>query len=140
MDLFSPGSGDQVHDFTPGIAPSGLFWTISVPDGAFSANAQTASLHLADVPIVDSFQFLGPDQIPARVSLDITWTAAGSMRHLQPGSSDPTDPTNLRGQFLTASATGTFSGSNSQGFSFSGSAAEGPFSEIGTESNGSFVR
>jgi hypothetical protein len=24
--------GDQIHDFNPGIAPSGLFWTVRLPD------------------------------------------------------------------------------------------------------------
>ena len=31
--------GDQVHDFEPGIAPSGLFWTIPIPGDAIDVRA-----------------------------------------------------------------------------------------------------
>ena len=145
MDLFDPSSGDQVHDFNADIADNGLFWTIPVPDDALtvSKNLKTAHLHLEDVAIVDSFVFLGEDSVPATVSLDVTFTGSGPRHHYKPGSDDPTDPTFFDGKFRDAVATGTFSGSNSDGFSFTsdpGATSEGVFGEIGTESNGSFLK
>ena len=93
--------------------------------------------------IIDSFVFLGEDSVPATVSFDITWTGSGQRHHYKPGSDDPTDPTNFNGKFRDAVATGTFSGSNSDGFSFTsdpGATSAGLFAEIGTESNGSFLK
>ena len=76
MDLYDPSSGEQVHDFNADIAENGLFWTIQVPDSALtiSKNGKTATLHMEDVSIIDSFVFLGEDSVPATVSFDITWT------------------------------------------------------------------
>ena len=97
-------------------------------------------LKLDDLDVVDSFTFLGPVEIPAMVSLDVTFVPTGKMRHIRPASSDPTDPHNWAGQFRDALATGTFSGSGG-GFSFSGSGTSASvFAEMGTQHNGFFVR
>lgn len=93
--------------------------------------------------MVDSHVIFGEDEVPAKVSFDVTWTGFGPQNRYKPGSRDPTDPTYFRGQFRGAVATGTFSGSNSEGFSFSsdpGATSAGVFAEIGTESNGSFLK
>lgn len=98
-------------------------------------------LTLENVDVVDSFTFLGPVEIPAIVSLDVTFEPTGNVRHIRPTSSDPADPHNWAGEFRNALATGTFSGSNSGGFSFTGSGTSTPiFAEMGTERNGFFVR
>jgi len=97
---------------------------------------------MEDVQIVDSFQFLGENSVPATVSFDLTWTASGRRHHYKPGSSDPTDPTFFDGKFRNAAVTGAFSGSNADGFTFTsdpGVTVEGSFAELGTESNGSFI-
>lgn len=107
-----------------------------------SKNLKSATLHLEDVSVIDSFVFLGENSVPATVSLDVTWTLSGPRHHYKPGSDDPTDPTNFNGKFREGVATGTFSGSNTDGFVFTadpGSTSEGVFAEAGTESNGSFV-
>jgi hypothetical protein len=122
-----------------------LFWTLRVPDSAltFSRNLKTAHLHVEDMPVVDSFTFLGENSVPATVSFDMTWKAVGKRSHFKPGSNDPTDPTNFDGKFRQAVATGTFSGSNADGFSFTsdpGASSEGIFAEIGIERNGSFLK
>jgi hypothetical protein len=133
-----------VHDFNADIADSGLFWTIQIPDQALlvSKNGKSATLHLEDVSVIDSFVFLGENSVPATVTFDITWTGSGARHHFKPGSDDPTDPTNFNGKFRFGVATGTFSGSNSDAFSFTsdpGASSEGVFAEIGTESNGLFI-
>jgi len=78
--------------------------------------------------------------MPGTVSFTVTWTAHGTATHYEPGSPDPTDPTNFRGTFFQqATATGSFSGQEA-GFTFSSD--PGPastFAELGKESNGSFI-
>ena len=144
MDLFDPSSGEQVHDFNADIADNGLFWTIQIPDSALtvSKNLKTASLHLENVQIIDSFTFLGEHSVPATVSFDITWVGSGARHHYKPGSNDPTDPTFFDGKFRDAAVTGTFSGSNADGFTFTsdpGVTVDGSFAELGSETNGSFI-
>ncbi len=133
-----------MHDFNADIADSGLFWTVQIPDEdlTIAKNLKTATLHVDDIAIIDSFQFLGESSVPATVSFDVTWTGSGARHHFKPGSSDPTDPTNFNGKFRFGVATGTFSGSNADGFSFTsdpGATSEGVFAEIGVERNGSFI-
>jgi hypothetical protein len=92
--------------------------------------------------VVDSFTFLGENEVPATVSLDVTFTGSGARHHFKPGSDDPTDPTNFDGKFRFGPATGTFSGSNTDGFVFTsdpGATSDGLFGEIGIESNGVWI-
>jgi hypothetical protein len=92
--------------------------------------------------VVDSFVIFGEDEIPATVSFDITFTGEGRRFHYKPGSDDPLDPTNFDGKFRQGVATGEFSGSNADGFSFTsepGATSEGVFAELGVEQNGSFL-
>ena len=147
MDLYEPGSGFtvQIHDYTPGIAPSGLFWTAPMDERAFDRHGHNARYTAADLPVVDSFVIFGPDEVPGRVTFDINFDASGRMRHLRPGSLDPTDPTAFATELRNAIATGTFSGSSvtapgGDPFSFAGSASsEGVFGELGMERNGFFI-
>lgn len=97
------------------------------------------------MPVVDSHILFGSLNDPSIVSFDVTWTSFGKVRHLRPGSSNPTDPTNFAGEFRFAVSTGTFSGTNLvTGFSFvsTDATSDDPsgFAEMGTERNGFFVR
>ncbi len=133
----------QHHDYNGGIAPSGLFWTVPIPDDALTVHGNTATLHLEDFAVVDSRTFLNPVELPATVNLDVTWVASGTATRFRPGSADPTDPTNFSGQFQAAVATGSFSGSTpALAFSFHGENAtsEGVFAEMGREKNGAFLK
>ena len=101
---------------------------------------------MTDVPLVDSFEFLGGNEVPGVASFDITWTPTGAPRHLQPASSNPLDRRNLAGQFKDAVATGTFSASSvtefgsTTPFSFTAFASsEFGWGEMGNEQNGSFL-
>jgi hypothetical protein len=90
--------------------------------------------------VIDDFQFLAPGAVPATVSIHMTWTASGPVQQFQPGSSDPTDPTNFVADFRPAIAIGKFSGSG-LGFSFTANASsEGIFAEMGQERNGLFLQ
>ena len=145
-----------MHDFNGGIAPSGLFWTVRIPDSdlSISKDGKTAHVHVEDIAVVDDLQALSGIGIPATVSFDITWTAQGARHHYIPKKEDlePNDvyiPVAFDGKFREAVATGTFSGSNDEGFSFSGTASSAEvssvlglagFAEVGVEQNGSFLR
>jgi len=134
---------EQVHDFNGGIRPSGLFWSEQAPDHVLSVSADHTLAHLRvkDISVIDSFQIFGPNQVPATVSFDITWRATGNVHHLVPGSIDPTDPSNFAGDLYQATATGSFSGFETN-FRFSsdpGATSDGVFAEMGTERNGSFL-
>jgi len=91
-----------------------------------------------DLPLVDSFQFLGPDQVPATASFDVHWDASGKPIHDRPGSTDPTDPTNFEGMFRESDATATFS-VGEQRFLARGE-AHNLWSELGRERNGSLLQ
>jgi hypothetical protein len=93
--------------------------------------------------VTDAIFFLGPGTTPATASFDISWTPFGPVRDLTPGSSDPTDPTNLTAEFRDATVKGSFSvkeGDVTYEGSWQGSAGQGiDFAEIGHEQNGIFV-
>jgi hypothetical protein len=145
VDLYDPSSGSQVHDFNGGITDTGLFWTLRVPknDLYVSPDGKSATLTVVDQPVIDSFQFLGENSVPATVSFSVTWTATGQARNILPGSHDPTDPSNFAGNlYFRTVAIGTFSGFE-QGFHFQsdpGATSDGVWAEMGKERNGSFLK
>jgi hypothetical protein len=142
IDLFEPGSGSQVHDFNGGIQPSGLFWAVELPGDAFkvSHDGRRATLEAKDVCVLDSFQFGGPINVPARVSFKVRWEATGPRERRGQGSAvPPTDPAAFLGRFATARSTGTFSGSE-VGFSFTGRGdTDRGHAQFGPERNGVFL-
>jgi hypothetical protein len=81
------GPDSQVNDFEPGIAPSGLFWTIPIDDDALSVNPRTgvARYHQRNVRLNDFHDFFNavdpnPDPakvIPSVVSFDVRWAPNG---------------------------------------------------------------
>ena len=127
-----------MHDFNPGIRPSGLFWIAQIPDSAVAIQGERVRLDIDGVPVVDDIAFLGGGNIPARINLHIGWTASGPMRQVRATSLNPTDPFSWSGELRLATATGTISGSNSLGFSFLVSPLSF-FGELGTERNGFFL-
>lgn len=141
----------QLHDFSPGILPSGLFWIVKVPDSAvqISPDGSTLHIHLEQVPLIDALTFppgtgngitVFPT-IPATATFDVTYTKTGNHRHIRPTSRDPVSPFNWEGEMWDATNSGTVSVIRADGFSASGSfSSSGNFGEMGTERNGSFVR
>jgi hypothetical protein len=61
-----------------------LFWVVELPDDGieFSDDARRGSVHAEDVAVVDSFQFGGPNNVPAKVSFSLEWRAIGPAREL----------------------------------------------------------
>ncbi len=101
-----------------------------------------ATLRATNVPVIDSFQFLGPNVVPAVVSFDIRWETTGPAAALGSGKAvAATDPAAFLGQFAPARSTGSFSGSE-LGFSFRsdpGVSSDRGYAELGQERNGSFL-
>jgi hypothetical protein len=142
--LFVPGTGtpaEQVHDFNGGILASGLFWTVPVPDDALqvSRDGRRAVLDARDVPVIDSFQFFGPNQIAATASFRIEWRAIGPFEERGEGRSVPeTDIAAFSGDIARAASRITATGEE-WGFEFrSQGDTDGGYAQIGRTRNGIF--
>ncbi len=144
MDLFTvnqDGSrGAQVHDFNPGIAPNGLFWTQAVSEETVQneSDAASASFNVTDVPVEDYFNLAnalhdGPSA-PATVSFSMRWV----------GASPPVEFTNVAqgftGTFTVSTVTIDWS-ANTTGFQFVSDPADTTVTVagiMGEERNGVF--
>lgn len=79
----------QVHDWEPGIADSGLFWTIPISPGSIKADPSTgtARFRVEALKIGDYHDFFnavsGGTPIPSRVSFDVIWDGGGNPVHLR---------------------------------------------------------
>jgi hypothetical protein len=140
VDLFEPGSDSRVHDFTGGVLPSGLVWTVPLPDESVvvSPDGKRLDVDVRDVAVIDT---TSQGDIPAVVSFQITWKGRGRTRSLGRGTAvEPTDPAAFLGQFFRARARGTFSGAAGD-FTFQSSRkrARSVFAELGVQQNGALL-
>ena len=145
MDLFDPSSGSQVqvHDFSPGTLPNGLFWTAQLPRDAFevSPDGRYAKLKLREHPLVDTFQLGGSLAIAAQVNIEVSWTATSDPVERGKGTEvAPESPAAFTAHFAEARAVGRVSGVET-GFSFKTGelTAADFFAEMGREQNGDFL-
>ena len=77
-----------------------------------------AVLHVKNVPVIDTFQFFGPNSTPGIVDFRAEWEASGApVSRGMGGSVAPTDPRSFLGEIAPAVSTGVFSGSEI-GFEF----------------------
>lgn len=81
-----PGTPGQIHDFSPPITPSGLFWTTQTPDSSVLVDPEqaTGSWQMKDLAVPDSINLQnnlagGPTR-PATVSFDVQWSAGPNLR------------------------------------------------------------
>jgi hypothetical protein len=82
----------QQHDLEPGIAQSGLFWTIPIDGSAVSVDPGrgTASLRAANVAVRDFHDVFnafgsGPS-VPAVVTFDVEWSPTGQPQRVRDGT------------------------------------------------------
>jgi hypothetical protein len=74
----------QVHDWEPGIADSGLFWTTPISPGSIKADPSSgrARFRVEALKIGDYHDFFnavgGGTPIPSRVSFDVLWAGGGT--------------------------------------------------------------
>lgn len=80
---------EQIHDFEPGIAPSGLFWTIPIEGGAVdsSPGSGRARFRLHELALDDYHDFFtaispNPPAIPSHVSFDVTWSGGNDHQRI----------------------------------------------------------
>jgi hypothetical protein len=137
VDLFEPGSGSRIHDFTGGITRAGLVWTVRLPDTAVSLTpaGDVLTVDARDVAVVDD-RGNPVGEVPALVTLQLTWTGRGRVRDRHG------DVPAFSGRFFRrARARGVFAASAAD-FAFTTN-PEKPvrsvFAELGTEQNGVFL-
>jgi hypothetical protein len=130
---------NQIHDYNPGIASNGLFWTMPVDDDAIDVNPGKgrASLVASDVAMPDFFDFvqsLFPSvNVPATVSFDVRWFG-GDERITR-------EEADFAGQFVRTSASIEWSAAQS-GFTFQSDPASestSVYALVGHERNGVFA-
>ena len=141
MGQVVPGNfSNQIHDFNPGVAPSGLFWTIRVPDDSVEVDLDDAraSIKLSDVEVRDFFSipnFLtGGPSVPANVSFHILWSGVKQRVHLHDNQKQ------FDAQLIVNTATMAWS-ARTQDFKFKSDPANTSttiFAAIGHERNGVF--
>lgn len=85
MDLYTGAVGSgQVHDFNPGIRPSGLFWIQPIDESSLSIDLEDGTATLSETNLVEEdFTTLhnsltGGSGVPASVSFKLAWTATES--------------------------------------------------------------
>lgn len=135
-------AGDQIHDFNPGIEPfpSGVFWTVRIPDDSVAVNldAGTASLRVSDLSLRDFFSISNAlnngSSVGATVSYEFHWSGVTSQSQVR------NEAQGFRGLFLTTGVTAQWTGSNTNGFQYasSDSGQTVNFAQIGHEHNGVF--
>lgn len=135
----------QVHDFNPGIASSGLFWTVPIEPGAIKVDPTTgeARLRVHAYKIPDYHDILtaigiipGPPPLPSRVTFDVRWAGHGAPVNLHDGAFG------FSGSYVTGPATIDFTASNDNSSVVytsdpAGQSNPGP-PAVGTEQNGVF--
>ncbi len=101
----------QVHDWEPGIRPSGLFWTIPITPSAITVNpiTGTATLKATDLAVPDYGNFFNaispaPDPAPApsHVSFEVTWPGHGEVSEIDDDGFD------FSGRYIVSDATIAF--------------------------------
>ena len=146
----------QIHDYSPGIAPNGLFWVIPISQDAIQADLDNgiASLRMRDVPVADAHDLLNNltggkgftgmglnippiAAVPATVSFDIEWSGVIATAKVV------NEMQTFRGNYVRTGATINWSANPSMqgGFAFQSEApnrARNRYSIIGHEQNGVF--
>ena len=145
--MFDPDAvGDpsqQFHDWEPGIAPSGLFWTIPFSGGAMSAapGAGAASLNAESLAVDDYHDFFNaiaetPEGVrPSHVSFDVRWAGGGDRMNVRDADFG------FVGQFVSGDATISFTCQDDDSPVVYTSVAEGQSTVsagVGHERNGVF--
>jgi hypothetical protein len=105
----SDPTSEQVHDFEPGIAPSGLFWTVRAPDHVIDAQPALgrAEMSVPNMPLRDFHDIINaispdPVSVPARATFDVTWRPAGPLTRIRD------DTFGFSGRYIPTAATVRF--------------------------------
>ena len=141
MGAVAPDFSNQVHDYNPGIAENGLFWTIPFPDeGAWiDLAAGKAEMHALSLEIPDTYTFTNAfargAQEMARVSFDVWWHSPKGTEHIR------NDEQGFAATLLDVESSISFS-AESETFAFVSDPPEKSqalYARIGYEANGVFL-
>lgn len=107
----------QLHDFNPGIADNGLFWTIPIGNGMVDADPATGEARFRGQSVkVDDYTSVpdaifggGPTPVPSRVSFDVRWNGHGDTVHIRDTAFG------FVGDYVTGVATIAFTAFNEHG-------------------------
>jgi hypothetical protein len=106
-----------------------------------------AVLRVRNLPVIDTFQFFGPNDTPALVDFRVEWRASGpAVARGEGGSVPPTDPAAFLGEIAPAVSTISCSGEEF-GFAFQSNGRATTdlpdelrgWAQIGTHRNGVFL-
>ncbi|NNE97177.1 MAG: hypothetical protein HKN24_14230 [Acidimicrobiales bacterium] len=142
MDLFTDsGPESQVHDLQPGISTNKLFWVTELAPGSFGVSGDTAGMRVRNLPLVDSFVFLGETQVSAAVDIDLVWRRTGHHRDRGKGKDvDPTDPAAFLGRIAESDCYGYVSGREiGKSFRTRRLTSSTYYAQFGTQRNGVFL-
>lgn len=104
----------------------------------FHAKGNKAHLKFKDLPLMDSFEFQGPNTVPATASIDLTWTSTSGRKKRGFGTDVPPDDQGaFLAHFADARCEGTISG-HRMGFGWETGPldATGFYASMGHERNG----
>ena len=134
----APDFSNQIHDFNPGIAASGLFWTIPFPQDGVQVDFEDgdASMQASRLRTRDFFSFpsslSGGSSVPATVSFDVQWDGDGEPVKVRD------EKNRFAGDYIETTSSIEWS-AREAGFRFkSDPETTNEFSEIGRERNGVF--
>jgi hypothetical protein len=107
----------QQHDFEPGIADNGLFWTIPIGNGTADADPATGAARFRgqSVKVTDYHDIVnaifggGPAPVPSRVSFDVRWAGGGATTPVRDATFG------FVGAYVTGPATVSFTAFNEHG-------------------------
>jgi hypothetical protein len=150
MDVFEPGTGSQpqIHDLNPTtFPPTGLFWTLAIPDDSIQVNPGKGSALMVanNIPILDYHDIPnalfggGPAPMPGTVSFTIAWNGVNERVNLK--NRDPIYG-GFAGEFVRNNAQMAWTATVGDYHFVSdplGTSASA-FAEIGKERNGVFFR
>jgi len=134
----------QIHDFNGGVAPSGRFWTVPLPEDSvvLSPDGRNLTVVVQDLALENDILRPVARTVPATTSFRIEWKGKKARKRRGRGLKvAPTNPAAFLGRFRKAKATAIFSGAF-EGFSFESDAAspaKSRFAIVGTERNGVFL-
>ncbi len=130
--------GQQIHDFSPGIAPDGMFWTIALDPDTVDLNPddERAIFEVSDLPMPDYHTFVnavtnGPSE-PGTVSFRAKWDKGGKQSHYRYA------PNRWEGTFEQCTATCSWSGRTASATFRSDKNNPTIFAEVGYERSGVF--
>jgi len=129
---------EQIHDYNPGIAPDGRFWTQAFDPRSVKVNPGIASAiyQAQKLPMPDFHDFVnavtGGPSVPGVVSFRVEWEPSRDRHHYRYA------PNRWEGTFVQTNATCTWSGSTAE-TSFSTDTNDPTiFAEVGHEKSGVF--